>query len=63
MSKRKNHSPEFKAKVALEALKGEWTVAELASQFGLPPTMIAAGSGLWLRKEETQPDQQEQKAA
>jgi transposase len=40
MSKRKNHLPEFKAKVALEALKGERTVAELASQFGVPPTMI-----------------------
>ena len=40
MSKRKNHSPEFKAKVALEALKGERTVAELSSQFGVHPTMI-----------------------
>jgi transposase len=29
MSKRKNHSPAFKAKVALEALKGERTVADL----------------------------------
>jgi len=38
MSKRKQ--PEFKAKVALEALKGEETAAELASRFGVHPTMI-----------------------
>ena len=40
MSKRKRYKPEFEAKVALEALKGEQTVSELASRFGVHPTMI-----------------------
>lgn len=40
MSKRKTHNPDFKAKVALEALKGEHTVSELATRFGIHPTMI-----------------------
>jgi transposase len=40
MSKRKQHHPAFKAKVALEALMGEATAAELASRFGFHPTMI-----------------------
>lgn len=33
MSKQKQHAPEVKVKVALEALKGEETVSELASRF------------------------------
>jgi len=40
MSNRDQHHPEFKAKVALEALKGEETVCEVASRFGVHPTMI-----------------------
>ena len=40
MSKRRNHDAGFKARVALEALKGERTVTELASAYGVHPTMV-----------------------
>ncbi|MDV2993437.1 MAG: hypothetical protein N4J56_007448 [Chroococcidiopsis sp. SAG 2025] len=39
-NKRKQYSPQFKAKVALEAIRGEKTVSELASQHEVHPTMI-----------------------
>jgi transposase-like protein len=35
MKKRKNHSPEFKAKVALEAIREEMTLAELSKKYGV----------------------------
>ena len=38
--KRKQHSAAFKAQVALAAVKGDRTVNELASQYGVHPTLI-----------------------
>ena len=37
---RKTHSPELKAKVALEAVKELRTISELASAYDIHPTMI-----------------------
>ncbi len=38
--KRTQYKPEFKAKVALAALRNDDTVAELSVRFGIHPTMI-----------------------
>ncbi len=37
---RRKHSPSFKAKVALEAIKGEETIAQIASRFEVHPTLV-----------------------
>ncbi|GLU35877.1 hypothetical protein Busp01_57190 [Trinickia caryophylli] len=37
---RRTHSAAFKAKVALAAVKGERTLAELAQQFDVPPNQV-----------------------
>ena len=39
--KRKTHSPQFKAKVALAAIQNDETTAQLASQFGIHPTLVS----------------------
>src|SRR4030088_2962185 len=57
---RRNHSPAFKAKVALAAVKGDRTIAQLAEHFDVHPNQITAwksqlegsasevfGSGRW----------------
>jgi transposase len=40
--KRKQHSSQFKAKVALAAVQNQETTAQLSSRFGVHPTMISA---------------------
>ena len=40
-TKRKQHSAQFKAQVAMAALAGDKTLAELASEYGVHPTMIS----------------------
>ena len=37
---RRNHAPAFKAKVAIAAIKGDRTVAQLSDQFGIHPSQI-----------------------
>jgi transposase-like protein len=46
MNKRQNYSKEFKARVALDAIKGQKTISELASEYRVHPNQI----GQWKRK-------------
>jgi transposase-like protein len=46
MAKRRQFSAQFKAKVALEALRGELTVAQIATKYDVHPNMIAG----WKRR-------------
>ena len=38
---RRKHSPEFKAKVALEAIKGVKTVSQIAQEYEIHPVMVS----------------------
>jgi transposase-like protein len=42
---RRNHTPAFKAKVALAAIRGEKTLTELAQQFDVHPNQITQWRG------------------
>lgn len=43
---KKNHEAAFKAKVALEAVKGEKTIAQIAGEYGVHPNQI----GQWKKR-------------
>jgi len=65
MSKKKRHSAEFKAKIALEALRGIKTINEIASECNVHPVQIAKWKrelveglpGIWLNNKAPQSDQ------
>ncbi len=42
MKKRQRYDDEFKARVALEAIKGEKTISEIATQYKVHPNQIMA---------------------
>ena len=48
---RRKHSPAFKAKVALEAVRGEETVAQLAARYEVHPSQIQAFSSSYIATE------------
>lgn len=58
---RRTHSPEFKAKVAMAALRGDKTLAELAEQYDVHPVQITgwknqrAESAGWVFSKGKQP--------
>ncbi|WP_347990063.1 transposase [Methylomonas sp. AM2-LC] len=49
-TKRKNFTGDFKAKVALEAIRGVKTVNEIGQEFGVHPTQV----GLWKKELQDQ---------
>ncbi|WP_083498598.1 transposase [Thermosulfidibacter takaii] len=40
MAKKRKYTPEFKARVAIEALKEETSINEIASKYGIHPQMV-----------------------
>ncbi len=62
---RRRHSPEFKAKVALDAIKGQKTVNEIASEHGIHPNQVSTWKQELLQGLESlfrQPNSKEQRA-
>ncbi len=50
VKKRNFHTPEFKAKVGLEALRGQKTINEIGQEYGVHPVMV----GQWKKEIQDQ---------
>jgi len=50
MAQRRNFGKDFKAKVAIEAIKGEKTINEIASIYEVHPTQVAQWKKLAIEK-------------
>ncbi len=48
--RRRKHSPAFKAKVAIEALKGAETLSQLASRFDVHPNSVIAWKNMLVER-------------
>jgi len=67
MHKRKKYPKELKARVALEALKGEKTIAEISSEYEVHSNMITKWKkqlkehmpDIFIRKNEQEPDEKQ----
>ena len=46
MTKRRNYTTSFKSKVALEALRGELTLPQIADKYGIAQSIVANGKRL-----------------
>ena len=53
--KRKTFTSEFKAKVAIAALKGQQTTNEIAQEFGVHPTQVNTWKKQWLESSRVIP--------
>jgi putative transposase len=69
MTKRRTHNPEFKARVAMEAISGRKTLQEIAADYAVHPIQVSqwkkqlldGASDLFLRGKKTQ-DKDDQQA-
>jgi len=57
---KRTHDAAFKAKVALEALKGEKTMAQLSSRYGVHPNQISKYEEVYLHDYQTVREAREQ---